>query len=153
MPSLTPQVQHVNEANGDGLARLHRAQHGVRDANLLQMCQEFGGNLAAAEDLPVDVSSGKEDLVVHLRAGQVGDEHAEGNRQQQQGLELLHNRQVQQTEGNDHHDQNLPVPRGDLIEAGRLNKIHDSFHLVFLPVAGLSRSRTAASRTPQRRPW
>ena len=35
----------------------------------------------------------------------------------------------------DHHDQDLPVPRGDLIEAGRLNKIHDSFHLIFLPAS------------------
>ena len=36
----------------------------------------------------------------------------ERDRQQQQGLELLHDRQVQQDEGDDHHDQDLPVPRG-----------------------------------------
>ena len=88
-----------------------------------------------AEDLPVDVSAGKENLMIHLRAGQVGDEHTEGNRQQQQGLELLHNRQVQQDEGDDHHNQDLPVPCGNLIEAGRLNEIHDSFHLIFLPAS------------------
>ena len=145
---LYAQVQHVDEAHGDGLAHGHRAAHGLRDPQLLQVRQELRRDGVSAEELPVDVAAGEEDLVVHLRAGQVGDEHAEGDGQQQQGLELLDNRQIQQDEGDQHHDQNLPVPGGDLIEARRLNKIHDSFHVIFLPRTGLSRSCTAGPRTP-----
>ncbi len=136
---LHAQVEHVDEAHGDGLTHLDSAQHRVGDPQGAQLIEELLGNGRSAELGPVGVSAGEEDLVVHARARQVRDEHTEGDGQQQQGLELLDDREVEQNEGDDHHDQDLPVPRGDLIEAGLLNEIHDSFHLVFLPVSGLSR--------------
>ena len=132
---LDAQIQYVKQAHGDGLSHLHRIDDIGGYPQVIQFVNKRLVNGMTAEDLPVDVSAGKENLMIHLRAGQVGDEHTEGNRQQQQGLELLHNRQVQQDEGDDHHNQDLPVPRGNLIEAGRLNEIHDSFHLIFLPAS------------------
>ena len=130
---LDAQIQHIDEAHGNGLSHGHGAADGLGHAHALQLGQELGGDGAAAEDLPVDVAAGEEDLMVHLRAGQVGDEHTEGNGDQQQGFELLHDGQVHEGEGDHHHDKDLPVPAGDAVEARILNEIHDSFHLLFLP--------------------
>ena len=58
---------------------------------------------------------------------QVTQQAAEGDAYQQQGLELLHNAQVQQHAGDDQHHQVLPAAGGETgengIEAGTLPKI------------------------------
>ena len=78
----------------------------------------------------MDVSSGEEDLVEHLRAGEVGAQHTEGNGQQQQRLKALYDGQIQQHEGNADHDEALPVAvLTKHIEAGLLQEIDNSRHL------------------------
>ena len=57
------------------------------------------------EDVPMDMPSGKELGVVEIGAGQVRQQHAECDGQQQQRLELMPDSQIEQEEGDaDHHD-------------------------------------------------
>ncbi len=45
---------------------------------------------------PVNMAAGKKLAVIHFRAGQIGKQHTEGYRQQQQRLEFLHDGQIHQ---------------------------------------------------------
>ena len=57
------------------------------------------------------------------REGQVGQQHTEGNRHEQQRLKLLHDSQIQQQAGDgDHH----VLTPGASREAGRLGDFHDA---------------------------
>ena len=67
---------------------------------------------------PVDVAALVDLRVVEFRARQVGEQHAEGDGEQQQRLELLHDRQIQQHAGDEDHHQLQRIIE-DLIEAGR----------------------------------
>ncbi len=75
-----------------------RLEHIGRDA----VCQHFREKLCrdglAAEQVPVDVPSGKQDLVEHPRTGQVRHQHAEGDGDKQQRLELFDDTQKQQAQ-------------------------------------------------------
>ena len=83
------------------------------------------------------MSPRKEDLVVHLRPGQVGQQHAESDGHQQQRFKLLHDAQVQQYTGNQDHNQAFPVPTlGELVKARTVDKIQDCFHTVLQSVTG-----------------
>ena len=77
------------------------------------------GQSRSAECRPVDVPSVKQFAVEHVGAGQVGQQHAEGDRQQQQRLELFDNGQIGQETGNREHNQRLPVV-GQQSKAGLL---------------------------------
>ena len=80
---------------------------------------------------------GKENLVVHLRPRQVGQEHAEGDGNQQQRFELLHDTQVQQYAGNTDHNETFPVALlGELVKACTVDKIQDRFHTALQSVTG-----------------
>ena len=57
--------------------------------------------------------------MIQFRARQVGEQHAEGDGEQQQRLELLHDRQIQQHAGDEDHHQLQRIIE-DLKEAGRL---------------------------------
>ncbi len=83
--------------------------------------------VAGAQLGPVDDPAGKILGMIHARAGQVGEQHAKGNGQQQQGLELFDDGQVQQHAGNENHHQ---VQRlvGHNGKAGALQKGLYSFH-------------------------
>ena len=63
----------------------------------------------SADEIPVDVAPGEEDLVEHIRAGEIGDEHTEGDGHQQQRLKPLYDAQIQQHAGNAQHDEAAPV--------------------------------------------
>ena len=77
----------------------------------------------------MDVASGKENFMVHFRTGQVGDQHAEGDGNQQQRLKLLDNAQIQQHAGHGDHDEAFPVAvLCKLIESRAGDKIQDRFH-------------------------
>ena len=74
-----------------------------------------------ADEVPVDVAPGEEDLVEHIGTGEVGDEHTEGDGHQQQRLKLLYNAQIQQHAGDAQHDEAAPVAvLGKEVEAGVL---------------------------------
>ena len=45
---------------------------------------------------PVNMAAGKKLAVIHFSAGQIGKQHTEGYRQQQQRLEFLHDGQIHQ---------------------------------------------------------
>ena len=67
---------------------------------------------------PVHVAFRIDVRVIEPRARQVGEQHAEGDGEQQQRLELLHDRQIQQHAGDaDHHQLQRVIE--DLIEACR----------------------------------
>ena len=77
----------------------------------------------------MDVTAGKQDLVEHVGAGQVGHQHTKGNGDKQQGLEFLHDTQKQQEAGDDDHHQALPVlSLKNQGETGAVDKIQNSFH-------------------------
>ena len=78
----------------------------------------------------MDVTAGKQDLMEHIRAGQVGTQHTEGNGQEQQWLKALHNGQIHEDKGNGDHDEAFPVTvLTKHIEAGLLQEIDNSRHL------------------------
>ena len=85
--------------------------------------------------------------MVHLRAGQVGQQHAEGDGQQQQGLELLDDGQVEQHAGDENHHQRLPVAREQLHKARLIQKIDNRFHTLSSAAAYFSVHRTAPEVT------
>ena len=76
---LDAQIQHIHQAHGDGLSHGHGVQHGVCNARRLHFGDELCRDGLAAEQLPVDVAPGKEDLVEHPRPGQIGHQHADGD--------------------------------------------------------------------------
>ncbi len=53
--------------------------------------------------------AGKENLMEHIGAGKIGDEHTESNRHQQQRLKFLHDTKIQQNTGNADHNKAAPV--------------------------------------------
>ena len=143
-----------------GVERTLRRRHqgvGVRLEHIgrYAVCQHFREELCRdglpAEQVPVDVSAGEQDLVEHLRAGQVRHQHTECDGYQQQRLKLLDDTQKQQHNGNDQHNGTLPVVALEkLVKAGAYKEIGNSFHV---QSSGVSRWCTAARRTPRRRPW
>ncbi len=148
---LDAQIQDIDEAGRHDLPGRNRGQDAVGYAGIRHLLQEVRRDRRAAEEVPVDVSAGEEDLVEHPCAGQVGDEHAEGDGHQQQRLELLHDAQEQQAAGDEDHHGALPVVTGEeLHEARAVHKIQNCFHDSVL--RGLSGWRTAPRRSPRRRP-
>ena len=96
-------------------------QHVFRHALTVEVRQQRRRNGLPADEVPVDVTPGEEDLVEHIRAGEVGDEHTEGDGHQQQRLKLLYNAQIQQHAGDAQHDEAAPVAvLGKEVEAGVL---------------------------------
>ena len=109
----------------------------MRYAQLLHLRKELRGDGRAADEIPVDVTAGEEDLVEHAGAGQVGHQHAEGDGAHQQGLKLFADAQVQQEAGNDQHHQAFPAAvLEEQDEAGVVDKIQDSFHMRLQSVTG-----------------
>ena len=107
-----------------------RSKHGVRNAGLAHLRNKGGRDGRAAEKVPMDVTAGKQDLMEHIRAGQVGTQHTEGNGQEQQRLKALHNGQIHEDKGNGDHDEAFPVTvLTKHIEAGLLQEIDNSRHL------------------------
>ena len=98
-----------------------RGQHVFCHALTVEVRQQRRRDGLSADEIPVDVAPGEEDLVEHIRAGEVGDEHTEGDRHQQQRLKLLYDAQVQQHAGDAQHDEAAPVAvLGKEVEAGVL---------------------------------
>ena len=96
-------------------------QHVFRHALTVEVRQQRRRDGLPADEVPVDVTPGEEDLVEHIRAGEVGDEHTEGDGHQQQRLKLLYDAQVQQHAGDAQHDEAAPVAvLGKEVEAGVL---------------------------------
>ena len=80
----------------------------------------------------MNMSSGEQDLVEHVRTGKVGAQHTKRDGQQQQRLKALHNSQIQQDKGNGNHNEAFPVALlTEHIEAGLLREIDNSRHLCF----------------------
>lgn len=85
----------------------------------------------------MDVSAGKEDLVVHFRSRQIGQKHAKSDGDQQQRLKFLYDAQVQQDTGNADHDETFPVVSlRELIKTCTVDKIQDCFHSGLQSVTG-----------------
>lgn len=96
-------------------------QHIFRHALTVEVRQQRRRDGLPADEVPVDVAPGEEDLVEHIRAGEVGDEHTEGDGHQQQRLKLLYDAQIQQHAGDAQHDEAAPVAvLGKEVEAGVL---------------------------------
>lgn len=96
-------------------------QHVFRHALTVEVRQQRRRDGLPADEVPVDVTPGEEDLVEHIRAGEVGDEHTEGDGHQQQRLKLLYDAQIQQHAGDAKHDEAAPVAvLGKEVEAGVL---------------------------------
>ena len=147
---LDAQIQHVDEAHGDGLSHGDAVEHRFGNAGSLHLGDKLRRDGIAAEQIPVDVSAGEQDLVIHLRAGQVGHQHADGDRHQQQRLKLLDDAQKQQHDGHHDHDGAFPVIALEkLVKTGLLAKIDNGLHYV----PSITGWCTAARRTPRRRPW
>ena len=109
----------------------------MRYAQLLHLRKELRGDGRAADEIPVDVTAGEEDLVEHAGAGQVGHQHTEGDGAHQQRLKLLADTQVQQEAGDAEHDRVLPAAvLQEQNEAGIVDKIQDSFHMRLQSVTG-----------------
>ena len=75
---------------------------------------------------PVNMAAGKKLAVIHFRAGQIGKQHTEGYRQQQQRFKLLYDGKIHQHEGNEYHYQDLRVVRYHR-KASAFNKVSNSF--------------------------
>ena len=88
----------------------------------------------------MDVAAFKQLGVVHLRAGQVGNQHTEGDGQQQQRFILLVDGQIEEEAGHQDHD---PLAAGDDLGKHHFRKefldgvadvqIEQRFHLSFIP--------------------
>ena len=142
-------AEHVLERNHQGIRVGLQNVSGYAAGKHLG--QELGRDGLAAEQIPVDVPSGEQDLVEHSRAGQVGHQHTKGDGNKQQWLELLYDAQKQQNARDDDHDGALPViALEELIKAGARQKIDNSFHV---KPSGVSRWCTAACQTPPQCPW
>ena len=147
-PQLDAQIQHVQQPHGYALPHRHGGEHRLAHTGTLQLREELRRDGASAEQLPVDVPSGEQDLVEHIRSGQVRHQHTDGDRHQQQRLELLHNAQKQQQHGDDQHNGALPViALKQLVKARAHKEIGNRFHV---QPSGVSRWYTAARRTPRR---
>lgn len=96
-------------------------QHIFRHALTVEVRQQRRRDGLPADEVPVDVAPGEEDLVEHIGTGEVGDEHTEGDGHQQQRFKLLYDAQVQQHAGDAQHDEAAPVAvLGKEVEAGVL---------------------------------
>ena len=126
---LHAQVQHVQQAHGDRGAQQagKLVKDGLRGAARGDLIDDFLGDCGAAKQLPLHMPVGEEHLVVHPGAGQVGQQHAKGDRQQQQGLKLLDDGQVQQHAGHHQHHQAQGVLLHN-VKAGLLQKVNNSVH-------------------------
>jgi hypothetical protein len=92
---------------------------------------------SAAEEAPVDMAACEEFLMEDFAAQQVGQQHTESDGQQEQGLELLDDGQVQQHTGNADHDQRLGIRQehehaGGLPQTGQRisNELHGITHFL-----------------------
>ena len=147
---LDAQIQHINKTHGNALSHGHAAEHRFRYAQSLHFGNKLRRNGVSAEQIPVDVSAGEEDLVEHLRAGQVGHQHADGDRHQQQRFKLLDDTQKQQDDGHKEHHRAFPVVAlKKLVKTGLCAKIQNGLH----DVPSITGWCTAARRTLRRRPW
>ena len=129
---LNAEVQNVEQAEANGAADRPRGKHRIGYAGLRHLCQEFLRDGRSSEEVPMDMSSGEQDLVEHVRTGKVGAQHTERDGQEQQRLKALHDGQIQQDKGNGDHDEAFPVAfLTEHIEAGLLHEIVNSSHLCF----------------------
>ena len=87
--------------------------------------------------------------VIHLGAREVGEQHAEGDTDQQQRLKLLYQPQIQQHAGDRDHQDLTPVVEQH-VEAGGLTKTAKRFQYTHRPFLRL---RAAHRRWPQPRPY
>ncbi len=95
----------VGDKGGKVCARAHAYEDkaGINAQLYAQVQVVQKAAVTGAELSPVDMAVGKELGVVHPRAGQVRQQHTEGDGQEQQRLELFHYSQVQQHAGNEYH--------------------------------------------------
>ena len=56
--------------------------------------------------------------VLRQDAGKIGEEHTEGDREQQQRLKLLDDRQIHENKGDQHHDELLGIVHQSVQTAG-----------------------------------
>ena len=117
-------VQVVQQAAVGGLhgvahltgGRVH-AHHHVGDV--------LAQGLGRSQRLRLAGVEGEGRMAHHARSGQVGQQHAEGYGQQQQRLELLHDRQVQQEAGHGDHHVVAPVAAGAVQALGKAGGFRD----------------------------
>lgn len=129
---LNAEVQNVEQTEANGAADCPRGKHRIGYAGFRHLCQEFLRDGRSSEEVPMDMSSGEQDLVEHVRTGKVGAQHTERDGQEQQRLKALHDGQIQQDKGNGDHDEAFPVAfLTEHIEAGLLHEIVNSSHLCF----------------------
>ena len=129
---LNAEVQNVEQTEANGAADCPRGKHRIGYAGLRHLCQELLRDGRSSEEVPMDMSSGEQDLVEHVRTGKVGAQHTERDGQEQQRLKALHDGQIQQDKGNGDHDEAFPVAfLTEHIEAGLLHEIVNSSHLCF----------------------
>ena len=76
------------------------------------------------ENIPVDMSVGEKLGMVQVRTGQVGEQHAEGDGEQQQRFELVPDSQVEQEECHTDHGDAPPAHLGEETrDTGRTGEI------------------------------
>ena len=127
----------VTHLTGGGV----HAHHHIGD--VLAQCLGRGQRLRLAG---VECEGG---MAHHARGGQVGQQHAEGNGQQQQRLELLHDRQIQQEAGHGDHHVIAPVAAGAvqaLGKAGGFRDVAKALHEVDIGIGAICRSRGSLRR-------
>ena len=84
----------IKQTLGGGPQGIHiRLQHIGGNTGAKHLGQEACRDGFTLENIPVDMTAGKEDLVEHAGARQIGHQHANGDGYQQQRLKLLLNAQ------------------------------------------------------------
>ena len=72
------------------------------------------------EASPVDMSAGEQFGMEHIRSRQVGQQHTESDREEQQRFELVFDGEVQEQESDENHRY---IPPGRPCESGLIEKI------------------------------
>ena len=143
---LNAQIEDINKTGGESLSHRHRGEHVSTDTQLRHLGEELSGDRCAAKEIPVDMSAGEEDLVVHSCTGQVGHQHTDGDRHQQQGLKLLDDAEEQQHAGDEDHHRAFPVISYEKLEKSRLFAEIDNCLHCLPSITGWC---TAARRSPR----
>jgi len=107
---------HAHEDKAGVYAELHAQVEVVQQSGLRH------------EDVPMDVPSGEELSVIEIGSGEIRQQHAERDGQQQQRLELMFDGQIEQEESHADHDQASPPHVGEKAgDTGRLDKGFQTF--------------------------
>ena len=112
-------TQHDIVAGQNLTGGIDHVAHGIN--KILAVYQD-----RAAEQRPVGMTAGEEFFVEDVAAQQVGQQHTEGNRQQQQRLKLLDNGEIQQYASDGDHDQRQRV-RQILVDTRGRDEPHEGF--------------------------